>query len=80
MHKKILAENLMIGAQTLKERLRVKEEETKEKFLDPTLVKLLEDPIEKVYKLKAKEEKANYLINQIKQIIKREDKDEKVNQ
>ncbi len=48
MHKKILAENLMIGAQTLKERLRVKEEGTKEKFLDPTLVKLLEDPIKSV--------------------------------
>ncbi len=55
-HKKILAENLMIGAQTLKERLGVKEEETKEKFLDPTLAKLLEDPIEKVYKLKTQYE------------------------
>ncbi len=55
-HKKILAENLMIGAQTLKERLNVNEEEAKEKFLDPTLAKLLEDPIEKVYKLKVKDE------------------------
>lgn len=55
-HKKILAENLMIGAETLRERLGVEEEETKEKFLDPTLAKLLEDPIEKVYKLKVKDE------------------------
>ena len=56
IHKKILAENLMIGVQTLKERLDVKGEEAKEKFLDPTLTKLLEDPIEKVYKLKVKDE------------------------
>ena len=55
-HKKILSENLMIGVQTLKERLNVEREEAKEKFLDPTLIKLLEDPIEKVYKLKVKDE------------------------
>jgi len=54
-NKKIMAENLMIGANTLKERLEVDEEETKETFLYPTINILLEDPIEKIYNLSNKE-------------------------
>ena len=62
-NKKILAENLMIGANTLRERLEVDGDETKEKFLHPTLVKLLEDPIEKIYKLSIESEKNSWLEN-----------------
>ncbi|MBK3333408.1 hypothetical protein GWK41_10065 [Persephonella atlantica] len=60
-NKKILAENLMIGANTLKERLEVDGDETKEKFLHPTIVKLLEDPIEKIYKLSIESERNSLL-------------------
>ena len=60
-NKKISAENLMIGANTLRERLEVDGDKTKEKFLHPTLVKLLEDPIEKIYKLSIESEKNSLL-------------------
>ncbi|RKX60982.1 MAG: hypothetical protein DRP29_01625 [Thermodesulfobacteriota bacterium] len=51
-HKKeILAQNLVIGANTLRKEFEFDEETVKKAYIKPTIDKILEDPVEKVYQL-----------------------------
>jgi prefoldin subunit 5 len=51
-HKKILAENLMIGYKTLEEDLSLDRQVIAKKFLSPSMHTLLEDPVKQAYKIR----------------------------
>lgn len=53
-HKKILAENLMIGYKTLEEDLSLDKEDIAKEFLSPSMHSLLEDPVKQAYRIKMK--------------------------
>ena len=53
-HKKILAENLMIGYKTLEEDLSLDKQDIAKEFLSPSMRTLLEDPVKQAYKIKLK--------------------------
>jgi len=53
-HKKILAENLMIGYKTLEEDLSLDKQDIAKEFLSPSMRILLEDPVKRAYKIEMK--------------------------
>jgi len=53
-HKKILAENLMIGYKTLEEDLSLDKQDIAKEFLSPSMHSLLEDPVKQAYRIKMK--------------------------